>query len=856
MPAKGFGRPIVALMRASTRHPIAVIVLSAAITLVAAEGLTGLVVRSADYDLMPDWHPSAQANARALNEVPGFRDVETMWVEVANPAQQNITDETSVRAIEEAHEFIQSQIPQLKYVVDLAQLVKLVNYTASGAPNPAKALVPLLPGPTTVSSPDMAAYRMPNDTATFQRDWGILKEAAFSTVQAQTNDNFTGALLIFIYDVNVTKEGPSAILPLAARFVHVAEQYRDQICPNSRFHAPSGGPVFNCAHVYVLGQSINGHMTELAQNDFLTWGPIVFIATMALLFVAFRETTSTLIAMTSFSMGLVWTYGLAGYLGIPLTFFGLLIVPITLGVGKEYSIYVTSQWLQYRSEGLPNDEVTELVARRAGVALLLASATSLAGLVLMLFTGFGIMRQLGILAITAFVSLLLLSITFIPAAQSLRRGRKVNQKPYRPSNTMGRVVKTVQRHRVATIAVIAVLTLTLAYESLSIQEYFGIAGGFRANDYVEQSYEYFNQALGGSGTELVVIEGNIAQPSTLAYIDALDHQFESDKVRVPKESNVASLMLGLRTYYNLRYGLANPAILTATASNPNANIPNDPTQLLADMKAMYYSPVWAPLIVLFASPDGHVAITHVFYKIQSENFAGLDSDWNGLTSDVAAVPRPSTVTDVNLVGTQDTFYLYVKYGMPLLPQISAAAAFVTGLIAVVVFRRWRDVAAIVVPMTVAGVWWAGLLPMFGVEASLTLMLPTILLMSVGSDYAIQYVWNHREIGSLVEVYRTTGKANLYVVAATVVAFLLFVPMQLVLSSQSALAAALAILCIFIATTIMVPLFYPTDPAADLHDLVTVVPIAETRRDLDEAGRPVVTTRSAGRGGPATADGKA
>jgi hypothetical protein len=41
----------------------------------------------------------------------------------------------------------------------------------------------------------------------------------------------------------------------------------------------------------------------------------------------------------------------------------------------------------------------------------------------------------------------------------------------------------------------------------------------------------------------------------------------------------------------------------------------------------------------------------------------------------------------------------------------------------------------------------------------------------------------------------------------VVAFLLFVPMKLVLSSQGALAAALAILTIFLLTTVIVPLFY-------------------------------------------------
>src|SRR5205814_1154888 len=123
------------------------------------------------------------------------------------------------------------------------------------------------------------------------------------------------------------------------------------------------------------------------------------------------------------------------------------------------------------------------------------------------------------------------------------------------------------------------------------------------------------------------------------------------------------------------------------------------------------------------------------------------------------------------------FYLYVTYGQPWLEYIGYMAAFLTLAIAILVVGRvrdilalvpgaaafamffahltdngpplvyfagiaglatlallWalraRDVAAIMVPMTLASIWWAGLLPLFGIKASLTLMLPTVFLISV------------------------------------------------------------------------------------------------------------------------------
>src|SRR5581483_11462657 len=613
-------------------------------------------------------------------------------------------------------------------------------------------------------------------------------------------------------------------------------EWREQGCPNmAQKNLLNNGPAFDCSKTYILGQSINGHLTDLAQSDFQTFAPIVFIATFFVLVVAFTDVTSMLIAMVSFCMGLVWTYGLMGYLHIPLTFFGLLIVPITMGVGKEYAIYVTNQYMEYVASGRSKDEVWRMVGRRAGAALAIATVTSISGLVAMYFAGFHIMRDLAFLCIFAFASLFFLSVMFIPAAQALRR-RQAKPKPFKPSLLMGAVARGISRNRTAVVVVTVILTGALYYESTKLEEYFGISGGFRQGDYLEESYKFYNTALGGSGTELVVIKGDIADWKTLQYLTSLDASLVADKEHVPKSSNVASLMLGLRTYYDLRNGLTNPAILTEKAkSDPNFNVPHDAAAIRHDIKLMYNSTVWAPLVAIFVSPDADYAVTHTFYHIAKEDFAGLQGDWDALNCDVGnpeqssspcatqGPQKPDTVKSVNLVGTQDTFYLFVKYGLPWLDYVSYIAAGLTFVIAFAVLRKPRDVLAVMVPMVVAGVWWLGLLPLFGIEKSMTLMLPTVLLISVGSDYAIQYVWNYREVGDMEEVYRTTGKANLYVVIATIIAFLLFVPMKLVLSSQGALAAALAIGCIFLSTTLLVPLFYP---GAGRGERVTVREVEE------------------------------
>lgn len=855
----------------SVKHRGVILLLTLLVTAGFGFGLTRIYVRSADYDLMPDGHPSTVANQHALNEVPGYRSIESVFIETRD--HSNITAPQAIRAADALEDYIRARVPEISYTYSLAYLVKLVNYTLSGVPNPACNVQPPVPLPAplppvtvpdplkdscTPKKPDVAAFRLPPSDLDVQRNYDVIERANFNAIKGVVDERFQGTLVVFMYDFNLTRQGPSAILPASEKFLHAVHEFQDSgACDAMAQKAPDGRALVNCPHVYVLGEAINAHMTELANQDFLTWGPIVFVATLVVLAFAFNDLVSTLIAALAFTIGLVWTYGFMGYLHIPLTFFGLLIVPITLGVGKEYAIYVTNQYLEYQAEGRSREDSFARVGHGAGAALLIASVTSIAGVATMTLANFFIMRDLAILTSFAFGALFVISITFIPAAQALRRPLR-RPRPFRPSRTMSRLAVGLRRHRTLVAVAAVLVTVGAAFEATQIEEYFGISGGFKKGDYLEESYQYYNQVLGGSGTELVVIETTdhgVGDPATIDYLRALDTSFKADTGTIPKASNVNSLIIALDTYYALRDGLLNPK--AAYLSAGESPIPRDRDQVNRDIDANFDSPVWGSLMALFTGRTGDIVVTHVFYHIKSETYAGLKEDWDSLNHDIspAAVPRPATVTDVNLVGTQDTFYLYVTYGQPWLEYVGYMASAITLLLAILVvgrprdllamvpsvaaFAAWftgfyghdasliwlagaagvvtllvlwllrsRDVAAIMIPMLLASVWWAGLLPLFDIKASLTLMLPTVFLISVGSDYAIQYVWNYRQQGDMARVYGSTGKANLFVVAATVIAFLLFVPMKLVLSSQGALAAALAILVIFGVTTLLVPLFYP------------------------------------------------
>ncbi|MEA3203704.1 MAG: hypothetical protein QOI63_1383, partial [Thermoplasmata archaeon] len=708
------GRGIAKVCLFSVKHRGVILLLLLLATAGFGVGLTRIYVRSADYDLLPDGHPSTIANAHALNEVPGYRSIESVFMETSDP-DGNITTPQAIRAADALENYIRARVPEIKYTYSLAYLVKLVNYTLSGVPNPACNLqppvplpvpapqVPQLPGEAcTPQKPTVAAFGLPTSDADIARNYKIIEQANFNAIKGVVDARFHGTLVVFMYDFNLTKAGPRAVLPASAKFLAAVHEFRDSGACDNLPQRLGGRSLINCPHVYVLGEAINAHMTELANQDFLTFGPIVFVATLLVLVFAFNDLMSTAIAAIAFTLGLVWTYGFMGFLNIPLTFFGLLIVPITLGVGKEYAIYITNQYLEYQAEGRTREDSFTKVGHGAGAALLIASVTSVAGVATMALANFFIMRDLAILTCFSFGALFLISITFIPAAQALRRPLK-RPRPFRPSATMSRLAVGLRRHRVAVVAVTVLLTAGAAFEATKIQEYFGLSGGFKKGDYLEESYQYYNQVLGGSGTELVVIEAkdhqSIGDPRTISYLRTLDNAFKADSETIPKASNVNSLIIALDTYYALRDGLLNPkAAYLAAGQSP---IPNDAATVAHDIDENFKSPVWSGLMALFTGQGSNVVVTHVFYHIKTETKDGLEGDWDHLNADIATADknspggqRPETVGAVNLVGTQDTFYLYVTYGQPWLEYVGYMASAITLLLAILVVGRPRDLLAL------------------------------------------------------------------------------------------------------------------------------------------------------------------
>ncbi|MGZ6163710.1 MAG: efflux RND transporter permease subunit [Myxococcaceae bacterium] len=142
---------------------------------------------------------------------------------------------------------------------------------------------------------------------------------------------------------------------------------------------------------------------------------VSFLATLAIVLVAFRKLGPSAHVILTLLVGVSWMVGMLDLAGFKLNFLNFIALPVTFGIGVDYAVNVVQRDLELRN---PLE-----VLRRTGGAVVLCSLTTLLGyLALAKSVNFGV-RSLGVTAVLGEVACLLAAVLVLPAALVWRRRR-------------------------------------------------------------------------------------------------------------------------------------------------------------------------------------------------------------------------------------------------------------------------------------------------------------------------------------------------------------------------------------------------------------------------------------------------
>ena len=135
-------------------------------------------------------------------------------------------------------------------------------------------------------------------------------------------------------------------------------------------------------------------------NDYLRGGMLtlggIAVAIMVVILLVFFNVRWRLLPLAVILIGVVWAFGLAGYLGIPLTIVTIAGLPVMLGVGIDYAIQMHARVEEEVLVGRADHPIQE-TARNLGPALLVVTFDAVFAFTALRFAKVPMIRQFGLL---------------------------------------------------------------------------------------------------------------------------------------------------------------------------------------------------------------------------------------------------------------------------------------------------------------------------------------------------------------------------------------------------------------------------------------------------------------------------
>jgi len=207
-------------------------------------------------------------------------------------------------------------------------------------------------------------------------------------------------------------------------------------------------------------------------NDYLRGGMLtlggIAAAIMALILLLFFTVRWRLLPFLIVAIGLVWAFGLVGYLGIPLSLGSIAGLPTLLGIGIDYAIQMHSRV----EEEVVLDRAAhpiQAASRNLGPALLVVTVDAVLAFVALWFSRVPMIRQFGELLVVGIVAVCVFSIVGPLAFLGIREYRSPTRGKDFSRGRMARLVVWLGSLPAGTAIPLALASLLLFVGGLAVE---------------------------------------------------------------------------------------------------------------------------------------------------------------------------------------------------------------------------------------------------------------------------------------------------------------------------------------------------------------------------------------------------
>jgi predicted RND superfamily exporter protein len=166
---------------------------------------------------------------------------------------------------------------------------------------------------------------------------------------------------------------------------------------------------------------INTELNHALQEDMRLLGPVSAGVLVITILVFLRSGVGALLPLITSGLSIVWTFGLMGWLGIPLTVLSAMLPSLIIAIGSTEDTHMMAAYLQALNEGgePPRLHATRRMLRRMGLPMFLTVGTTALGFAGNILNPIGLIREFAMVSTFAIIANGLITWLLVPIGLSL-----------------------------------------------------------------------------------------------------------------------------------------------------------------------------------------------------------------------------------------------------------------------------------------------------------------------------------------------------------------------------------------------------------------------------------------------------
>ncbi|HIA79154.1 MAG TPA: hypothetical protein EYO07_03190, partial [Candidatus Marinimicrobia bacterium] len=481
------------------------------------------------------------------------------------------------------------------------------------------------------------------------------------------------------------------------------------------------------------------------------------------------------------AFSIMWTFGLMAWLELSVPIIGGLIPIMLIAIANNYGIHIISHYYEYTvlDKELSRGVILRRTMNRLGMPIFLAGATTIVSFMSLMSHELPKVREIGLLVSFGIAVAFLLSLFLIPSILILvprpaylsKRGSMLAVNEFLVS--WGRFFS---KYRVPFLVIlfIGMFWFSLGIRDITIDtvpEHF-----FPKDSKIRIASQVISRAFGGSTQLNILIEGDIYDPDVLSHIDKLTDHIKKQNASVTSTYSITDVVKKMHfAFHNGNYD--------------SLKIPNDRELIVQYMFLYSLTGDEDDFNLILDDPD-EPSFTQVFIRIgevHTEELMALVDD----TEDYIHAHyydnrpiKPMLAGPAAMLGAVS--HLVVRGQIISL----AYASIIIFVIMSIVFRSLVGGILATLPMSLSVLLIFGLLGNFGIPLNMTTSLLTCILVGVGVDYSVHFLWHLREHiregntmeDAIANTMKVSGKGILFngisvVVGFSVLMYSVFMPLK-------------------------------------------------------------------------------